>query len=109
MNAVKGHAPTVVLIGEDNQIKETNTLERLRLLMQREKISQDLYHSAMEAYELQMQLSVIHQLGQIEDGNDPDNFIHPAHLSDLEKRMLRDAFGVIERMQSVLDSMFPEA
>lgn len=90
-------------------IRETNTLERLRLLMQREKISQDLYHSAMEAYELQMQLRVIHQLGQIEDGNEPDNFIHPAHLSDLEKRMLRDAFGVIERMQSALDSMFPEA
>ncbi len=90
-------------------IRETNTLERLRLLMQREKISKDLYHSAMEAYELQMQLRVIHQLGQIEDGNVPDNFINPAHLSDLEKRMLRDAFGVIERIQSVLESMFPEA
>ena len=79
------------------------------MLRGKEKISKDLYHSAVEAYELQMQLRVIQQLGQIEKGNEPDNFIHPAHLSDLEKRMLRDAFGVIERMQGVLESMFPEA
>ncbi len=90
-------------------IRETNTLERLRLLRGRKKISEDLYHSAVEAYELQMQLRVIQQLSQIEKGNEPDNFIHPAALSDLEKRMLRDAFGVIERMQNVLDRMFPEA
>jgi CBS domain-containing protein len=90
-------------------IRETNTLERLRLLMLGEKISKDLYHSAVEAYELQMQLRVIQQLGQIENGNDPDNFIRPAQLSDLEKRMLRDAFAVIERMQNELERIFPEA
>ncbi len=90
-------------------VTETNTLERLRLLSVKEKISKDLYHAAVEAYELQMQLRVIQQLAQIERGSEPDNYIHPAHLSDLEKHMLRDAFGVIERMQGVLERMFPEA
>jgi aspartate 1-decarboxylase len=31
VNAVKGHAPTVVLIGEDNQIKETKDNEKARV------------------------------------------------------------------------------
>ncbi len=90
-------------------IRETNTLERLRLLHINEKISKDLYESTVDAYELQMQLRVIHQLSQIEDGREPDNYIHPEELTDLEKQMLKDAFSVIERLQNVLDNLFPEA
>ena len=90
-------------------IKETNTLERMKALLAAEKISTDLYNSMADAYELQMQLRVIHQLGQIENGEEPDNFIHPEHLTDLEKQMLKDAFAVIERMHGVLDNLFPEA
>jgi len=90
-------------------IRETNTLVRLKTLMIQEKISKDLYHSMTDAYELQMQLRVIHQLSQIERGVVPDNFIHPEQLSNLEKQMLKDAFTVIERMHGVLDNLFPEA
>ena len=56
-----------------------------------------------------MQLQVIHQLSQIESGSTPDNFITPAHLTDIEERMLKDAFRVIEKMQGVLVKLFPEA
>ena len=75
--------------------------------MTEEKIPQDLYRATVDAYELQMQLRVIHQLGQIERGDVPDNFIQPEHLTDLEKRMLKDAFTVIERTQSFLENIFP--
>ena len=88
-------------------VKETNTLARLHVLAEEDHISDDLYHSAREAYELQMQLRLIHQLTQIEAGHLPDNYINPSELSDLEKRMLKDSFRVIERMQSVLKIMFP--
>ncbi len=71
------------------------------------KIPKDLYQATADAYEFQMQLRLIHQLSQIENGKVPDNFIHPEQLTDIEKRMLRDAFTVIERTQSFLENIFP--
>ena len=88
-------------------IRETNTLDRLRLLLGGNHISDELHRDMVDAYELQMQLRVIHQLAQIEQGILPDNFIHPEQLTSLEKRMLKDAFTVIEKIQAVLDKIFP--
>jgi len=88
-------------------IKETNTLARLKALMDGEHIQGELWAAACEAYELQMQQRLVHQLRQIEAGILPDNYIDPADLSDLERRMLKDAFAVIERLYSVLDRMYP--
>lgn len=88
-------------------VKETNTLARLKALMDGEHIQGELWAAACEAYELQMQQRLVHQLRQIEGGILPDNYIDPADLSDLERRMLKDAFAVIERLYSVLDRMYP--
>jgi CBS domain-containing protein len=88
-------------------IKETNTLSRLHVLSKEKVIGEELWAMAVEAYEMQMQLRLIHQLNQIEEGILPDNYIDPANLSDLEKRMLRDSFEVIERLHGVLKTMFP--
>ncbi len=88
-------------------VKETNTLARLKALRDGDWIQGELYSSASEAYELQMQQRLVHQLRQIEAGTIPDNYIDPADLSDLERRMLKDAFTVIERLYGVLDQMYP--
>lgn len=88
-------------------VKETNTLARLKALMEGEYIQGELWSAASEAYELQMQQRLIHQLKQIEEGTLPDNHIDPADLSDLERRMLKDAFTVIERLYGVLGQMYP--
>ena len=68
-----------------------------------------MYLEMVDAYELQMQLRVIHQLSQIETGKVPDDYILPEHLSDLEKRMLKDGFSVIGKMQSVMRKEIEEA
>jgi CBS domain-containing protein len=88
-------------------IKETNTLARLKALNDSEQIQGELWSSASEAYELQMQQRLVHQLRQMEAGILPDNYIDPADLTDLERRMLKDAFAVIERLYSVLDRLYP--
>jgi len=88
-------------------VKETNTLSRLHVLAEEGHISEELWASAREAYEMQMQLRLIHQLAQLEEGILPDNHIAPAQLSDLEKRMLKEAFEVIERLHGVLKALFP--
>jgi CBS domain-containing protein len=88
-------------------VKETNTLARLKVLADEGHISRNLWQAASEAYELQMQLRLIHQLHQLDNGILPDNYINPANLTDLEKRMLKEAFSVIERLQTLLKTEFP--
>lgn len=88
-------------------ISETNTLARLHALTKESFIREDLYNAIVEAYEILMQLRLVHQLQRIEKGEIPDNYISPIHLTELEQRMLKDSFGVIERIHQVLDKMFP--
>lgn len=87
--------------------KETNTLARLKVLSAEHHIPADLYTAIVEAYEIQMQLRLIHQLQQMESGKLPDNFLHPNELTELERKMLKDAFRVIERIQNFLESIYP--
>ncbi|WP_446009777.1 DUF294 nucleotidyltransferase-like domain-containing protein [Candidatus Electrothrix sp.] len=90
-----------------HNIRETNTLARLHVLAKEGILDETLWATAVDAYEMQMQLRIIHQLNQIEADKQPDNHIAPDELSELEKRMLRDAFEVIDRLHSVLKTMFP--
>jgi len=87
-------------------VNETNTLARLHVLSEEGHISEELWASAHEAYEMQMQLRLLHQLAQIEEGILPDNYIDPAKLSDLEKKMLKESFEVVERLHGVLKTLF---
>ncbi|MCI5166730.1 MAG: histidine kinase, partial [Candidatus Electrothrix sp. GM3_4] len=88
-------------------VRETNTLARLHVLAKENILNESLWAKAVAAYEMQMQLRIIHQLHQIESEIQPDNYITPDELSELEKRMLRDAFEVIDRLHGVLKTMFP--
>lgn len=88
-------------------ITETNTLARLQLLAEGGHISQELYGETRDAYEFQMQLRLVHQLRMLEEGKDPNNYINPGDLTEVEKKTLKEAFAVIGRMQTVIRDMFP--
>jgi CBS domain-containing protein len=109
---LRGLAPYVDfarILSLKHGIRRTNTLTRLKRLVAKRIIDRDFYLEMVDAYELQMQLRVIHQLSQIEVGNEPDDYILPEQLSDLEKRMLKDGFSVIGRMQSLMRKEIEEA
>jgi CBS domain-containing protein len=91
-------------------ICKTNTLERLRSLLEKQHIPYDLASEIVEAYELLMHIKLFHQLRLIEDGQEPDNNIHPDDLSDLEKQTLKEVFEVIRRLQGFarLEFGFPK-
>lgn len=88
-------------------IRETNTLARLHVLAQENIISGELLKAATDAYEMQQQLRLVHQLNQLEADDEPDNHIEPAHLSELDRRLLRDAFEVIDRLHGMLRTLYP--
>ena len=87
-------------------VAETNTLDRLRLLREGGHLSRDLLAEAAGAYELLMQLRLLLQMGQINAGQEPNNQLDPAALSEMERRTLKDAFAVIGRLQSLVRDAF---
>jgi CBS domain-containing protein len=87
-------------------IRETSTLGRLELLHQEGHLSRDLFHEAREAFEFLLHSRLMHQLEQMEQGITPDNRLDPGKLSSLEKRTLREAFGVTSALHGVLREVF---
>ena len=87
-------------------IKETNTLERLQILGEGGHISQELTTEAVQAYEFQMQLRLMHQQRLYEEGVPPNNFLDPGDLSDLERHTLKDAFAVTNELKAALKDQF---
>ncbi len=94
------------LLALANGVRETNTVERLDALARLDAIPHELYSEAKEAYEYQMQLRLVHQLRAIEEEQPPDNYIDPGELSDLERQTLKEAFGVIGRIQGYVKNRF---
>lgn len=83
-------------------LKETNTIARLEALGGEGFLPMDICVAAVKAYELQMQLRIVHQLEQIERLEQPDNYIEPQNLSSTERAMLKDAFEIIEKLHTLL-------
>jgi CBS domain-containing protein len=54
------------------------------------------------ALELMGHLRARHQVAQVRAGRAPDNHLNPAHLSERERRDLRDAFGIVRSAQQHL-------
>jgi CBS domain-containing protein len=51
------------------------------------------------AFEFLMSLRLRHQYQQIQNGLEPDNYIDPQNLAELERSMLKSTFKLIEEVQ----------
>lgn len=85
-------------------LKETNTLSRLKALAEAEHVPREFYAELRDAYEFQLQVRLVHQLRRLLAGLTPDNYIDLGDLTDTEKQTLKEAFGVINRIQTFLKS-----
>lgn len=86
-------------------VNEVNTLDRLMALNQ-QYMSSGLRDETIEAYEFLMHVRLVHQLRMLENGEEPNNYINPKDLSDLERQTLKEAFLVITRLQDVIRQEF---
>ena len=84
------------------KVNETNTLERLQQAGDLGGMSEELQMKAMQSFEFQMQLRLVHQWQMHEEGLEPDNFIDPNQLSDLDRHTLKDAFAVVSEIKGHL-------
>ncbi len=102
---VKGLAPIVDmtrLFSLEKGLRETSTIERLLALRERHTIVKEFADELEHAFEFIMLLRIQHQFEQIEAGKEPNNFINPNSLSNLEKKMMKESFSLITRMQDII-------
>lgn len=87
-------------------IAEVNTVRRLRACAAKKLLSTEAAGELEEAHEFLGLLRIRHQVEQIRDGLAPDNFIDPQHLTSLERRHLKDVFGVVAGLQRTLATRY---
>ncbi len=102
---IKGIAPIVDIIrlfSLEKSVRETSTLERIDSLRNKHTVVRDYADEIIYAFEFLMLLRMRHQYEQVLQGNVPDNFIDPESLSNLEKKLLKDTFQLLSKLQDIL-------
>jgi CBS domain-containing protein len=94
------------LLALSHGVRQTNTPDRLRAVHEKGGLSDQLYNEIREAYAFIMQIRLVHQLRRMEQDREPDNFLNPSSLTELEKRSLKQAFAVLGEMQSHVRETF---
>ena len=96
---IVGLARYLALRGE---IPANHTLDRLRAAAEQGILGATQARVLEEAMELFTALRLEHQVGQLEQDQEPDDHLDPKHLDPLTRRYLRDAFREVAAVQSTL-------
>jgi CBS domain-containing protein len=105
----KGIVPIVdlarvyALAGGDTAV---NTHDRLNSASASGAISEQSAHDLRDALEFLACLRIQHQARQMVQGQKPDNFLRPVEVSNFERTQLKDAFRVVESLQSILGQRY---
>ncbi|MFW5488729.1 MAG: putative nucleotidyltransferase substrate binding domain-containing protein [Desulfovibrio sp.] len=94
------------LLALSQGVQRSNTLDRLKAVYEKGALSHGLYNEIREAYAFITQIRMVHQLRRMDQGREPDNFLDPSGLTELEKRTLKQAFAVLGEMQSHVRETF---
>ena len=90
----------------DLGIKTQNTFDRLAAINQKGVIDDGFYADLKEAYEFVVYLQISRHLDALAKGEEPDNFLDPASLNSLQRKMLKESFTVVNRLQETIEFRF---
>ena len=96
----------VRLYSLEKGVSETSTLERIDALRNQHPVVAEYADELEHAFEFITLLRIHHQYDRMEAGLEPDNFIDPDGLSNLEKRMLRESCQLISRIQDSIAKQY---
>ena len=83
-------------------LHEVNTSDRIEKAAQLGELSEQGSRDLRDALEFVSSQRITHQTQRMQQGLEPDNFLHLQELSNFERGHLRDAFSVIQSLQNVL-------
>ncbi len=84
-----------------------STPERLRVASTAGTLDRGDARTLAEAFELFWRLRLEHQVEQMQNGVEPDNYLDPQALNSLTRRYLRDAFHAVRALQRSLAKGLP--
>jgi CBS domain-containing protein len=87
-------------------IKTQNTLDRLAEINRIGIFDNDFHADLREAYEFLIYLQISRHLDALAQGETPDNFLDPASLNGLQRKMLKESFAVVRRLQETIEIRF---
>ena len=87
-------------------IKTQNTHERLAEINRIGIIDDNFHADLREAYEFLIYLQISRHLDALAQGEEPDNFLNPASLNGLQRKMLKESFAVVRRLQESIEFRF---
>lgn len=102
---IKGLAPIVDMVrlfALEKGISETSTLERIEALRDKHTIVEEYADELGQAFEFIMLLRIQDQFELLGAGKEPNNFINPNNLSNLEKKTMKESFQLIAKIQGLL-------
>jgi CBS domain-containing protein len=87
-------------------IRETNTQDRLYRLFTGNILTKANYREMVKVYDYLMQMRFKHQALALAENREPDNFINPKLLTDIEHTLLKNTFSQINNFQKRLSFDF---
>jgi len=87
-------------------IKTQNTLDRLAETNQRGVIDSEFHADLREAYDFMVYLQISRHLDALAKEEAPNNFINPGSLNSLQRKMLKESFAVVSRLQEMIEFRF---
>jgi len=87
-------------------IKTRNTLDRLAEINRIGIFDSSFHADLREAYEFLIYLQISRHLDALAQGQAPDNFLDPASLNGLQRKMLKESFAVVRQLQETIEFRF---
>jgi CBS domain-containing protein len=102
---IKGLAPLIDIVrlfALEKGLKETSTIERIQSLRDKHTIIKEYADELLHAFEFILLLRIQNQFELMKEGQDINNFINPNNLSNLEKRIAKETFQLISKIQDLI-------
>lgn len=82
-------------------VRQSNTLERIRRLVEKGIIPPDRAELIEQAFETFLGLKIQNNLNNLDQGRDFSNNINPANLNTRQKQLLKDSFLAVSEIQRI--------
>jgi CBS domain-containing protein len=103
LNGLTPLVDAVRTLALDQRIFETNTLDRISALIEKEILTLAEAEDLRDAFNVIMLVRVRHHVSLIQQGSLPDNYIDPEALSIIQRAMLKEAFKSIDKLRRMLE------
>jgi CBS domain-containing protein len=93
----------------DLGVEATNTLVRLEEIGYRGLLDAESAADLREAFSFITLLRISHHLEARARGQVPDNFVNPGDLNKFQRKMLKESFAVITKLQDLMEHRYQTA